>query len=163
MRPSGPETASNPQDAETGGPIVESPCENERLVEMREVYHRPPTPGDLGGNKEAAVEAGRKRSRFNCSLRAKICHLSAQSQSPDGRWGVAGKGNGHTGKGGSHQEGNPVTEQQDLHNPAVGTPRLPHPPMLKQTTPITGEGHDPYLRKPRSEDFKAELGAGELK
>ena len=30
-RPSGPETPSNPQDAETGGPTVESPCENERL------------------------------------------------------------------------------------------------------------------------------------
>ena len=42
-----------------------------RAVEMGEVYHRPPTPGDLGGNKQATAEAWRKRSRFYCPFHLK--------------------------------------------------------------------------------------------
>ena len=34
--------------------------DSNRMVEMGEVYNRPPTPGDLGGYKEAAVEAGER-------------------------------------------------------------------------------------------------------
>ena len=112
--------------------------DSNRPVETGEVYHRPPTPGDLGGNKQSAVVAWRKRSKFYCPFRAKIRHRSAQSQSPDGRWGVAGKGNGHIGKRGSYQEGNEVAKPQGLHNSAVGIPRLLHPPMWAQTTPNHG-------------------------
>ena len=116
--------------------------DSNRPVETGDVDDRPPTPGDLGGDKEAAVEAWRKGSQFNRSLLAQIRHRSGQSQSPDGRRGVAGKGNGDIGKRRSRQERNPVAEPQDPHNPAVGTPRLPHPPMLTQTrakdmTPIS--------------------------
>ena len=112
--------------------------DSNRPVETGEVDDRPPTPGDFGGDKEAAVEAWRKGSRFDCSLPAQILHRSAQSQSPDGRRGVAGKGNGYIGKRRSRQERNPVAEPQDLHNPVVGTPRLRHPPMLTQTPPDHG-------------------------
>ena len=63
--------------------------DSNRSVETGEVYHRLPTPGDLGGNKQAAVVAWRKRSRFDCSFRAKVRCRSTQSQSPDGRLGVS--------------------------------------------------------------------------
>ena len=112
--------------------------DSNRAVETGGVNHRPPTPSDFGGNKQVAVEAWRRRSRFYCLLCAKIRYSSTQSQSPDGRRGVAGKGNVDIGKMGSHQERNTVAEPQDLHNPTVGTPRLPHPPMVPQTTPNYG-------------------------
>ena len=45
-----------------------------RLVEAGEVDHRPPTPGDFGSDKEAAVIAWRRRrGRFDGPLLAEIC------------------------------------------------------------------------------------------
>ena len=50
-----------------------------RPVEEGEVDHRPPTPGDFGSDKEAAVIAWRRRGRFDGPLRAEICYPSSES------------------------------------------------------------------------------------
>ena len=56
--------------------------DSNRAVETEEVYHWLPTPGDLGGNKEVAVEAWRRRSRFYCPFRVKIRYRSTQELIP---------------------------------------------------------------------------------
>ena len=65
--------------------------DSNRPVETGEVYHRPPTLGDLGSDKEAAVVAQRRRSQLDGLLLAQICHRSRQSYPPDGRREVAGE------------------------------------------------------------------------
>ena len=107
-----------------------------RPVEMQEIYYRSPNSRDFGGNKQVAVISGRRRSRFDCSFRTEIGNRSRQSQTPDGQRGIAWNGDGNIGKNRSHTEGNPVPKPEDLHHPGIGPPKTPRLPNEFPDNPL---------------------------
>ena len=104
-------------------------------IEAREIDDRPPTPGDLEGDKEATVKPRERRRDLDGLLLHQGGHRVRQSQPPDGIGAVAGKGERNRGERGLQTERDPIPVEQDLDYPSIGSPRLPDLPMFHETPP----------------------------
>ena len=130
-------------------------------AEAREIDNRSPTPGDLGGDKEATVKPWGRRRNLDDLLLHQGGHRVRQSQPPDGIGAGSGKGERNRGERGPRTERDPIPVAQDLDYPSIGSSRLPDLPIFARHPPtLRDEGHGSYLRKPL-EGFRAEEGAGE--